>query len=833
MRSFFPLLLLLVISFIFLTYGTSSAYATSYIQTGVLVNPSASYPACGDPSVCTNLGGECWNDERAGVTGCNGNACIVDGQTFGDPWTKYRYNYCAETLYTPETDTATCAPVFNSTTDLIYSDADKCIAGETVLRPGFCDGSWGGGGYKKCCSSGTGTQCQNYSIQDPYYPPEGVCPGGNYVPCGYGSYPACNDPNVCGGPSCNYNRTYNQCCGSSLSQSVQEYTYSDGSGVCNYVVGACNQSDPACAPTPTPTPVPTNDASTCTAISVNGGNPVIVGRNYPATVSMRNDGDTNWIWDQPNPYRLGSQDPQDNNVWSLSRVDLPSSPKAPGTTATFNFNVWAPTTAGTYSFNWRMVKEGIHWFGSKCFYNVAVSPAPTPTPTPIPFTYTLTNGGDRSIIQGSSTTNTITATLGSGTTQLVNLSVSGCPSGVTCSLSPTSGNPTYTSSLTMSASSTAATGTFPITVTGTSSGLSNRTSTFNLIVNPALSPPAPTASTPLPCINAGYNGSGVTISWNTSTNPGVTYVDIDNDSNWANGYYHKAVSGSSTTADNFNGFAGLSGVLTLNPNTTYYFRTWNGTQNSAVNSFSIPSCADLTVDSLSPTSAVAGNAVSFSGRVLNSGSISAGASSTRLRFASVAGGSLDTTPANQPVAALAAGGSQTASWASVWTASGAGNHTYEICADTPANAVLESSEVNNCTTGNINVTSAPAFDYSLSNSGNITLTQGSSGSNTITRNYLSGTSSGVTISVVSGLPAGATAAFTANPCSPTCSSTLTISTLSSTPTGSYPISVTGSPLGVSTTPTNFTLTVNPSLGGNPWFQTIGGDVHSNTEIYTR
>ncbi len=46
--------------------------------------------------------------------------------------------------------------------------------------------------------------------------------------------------------TCNFSRSYNQCCAAGSSQNVDEYTWSDGSGICNNVVGACNQADPAC-----------------------------------------------------------------------------------------------------------------------------------------------------------------------------------------------------------------------------------------------------------------------------------------------------------------------------------------------------------------------------------------------------------------------------------------------------------------------------------------------------------------------------------------------------------------------------------------------------------
>jgi hypothetical protein len=64
----------------------------------------------------------------------------------------------------------------------------------------------------------------------------------------------------------------------------------------------------------------------------------------------------------PNPFRLGSQNPQDNNNWGFNRVDL-TDIVVQGQAHTFSFSITAPTTAGTYNFQWRMVQEGVRWFG--------------------------------------------------------------------------------------------------------------------------------------------------------------------------------------------------------------------------------------------------------------------------------------------------------------------------------------------------------------------------------------------------------------------------------------------------------------------------------------
>jgi outer membrane lipase/esterase len=100
-----------------------------------------------------------------------------------------------------------------------------------------------------------------------------------------------------------------------------------------------------------------------------------------------------------------------------------------------------------------------------------------------------------------------------------------------------------------------------------------------------------------------------------------------------------------------------------------------------------------------------------------------------------------------------------------------------------------------------------AFDYSLANSGGVTLTAGASGATTVTATLISGATQPVGFTV-SGLPSGATAAFSASSCSPTCSTTLSITTAATTPTGTFPITVTGSPLGRTTT---FNLAVNAAF----------------------
>ncbi len=79
-------------------------------------------------------------------------------------------------------------------------------------------------------------------------------------------------------------------------------------------------------------------------------------------VTMKNIGDTTWT--ASDEYKLGSQNPQNNGIWGVSRDFLGGSESIdPGETKEFSFTITAPAVAGTYDFQWRMVKEFVRWFG--------------------------------------------------------------------------------------------------------------------------------------------------------------------------------------------------------------------------------------------------------------------------------------------------------------------------------------------------------------------------------------------------------------------------------------------------------------------------------------
>jgi len=87
-----------------------------------------------------------------------------------------------------------------------------------------------------------------------------------------------------------------------------------------------------------------------------------IGQTTTVSVTMKNTGSTTWT--KAAGYKLGSQNPQDNTNWGLARVELDAADSiAPGQQKTFSFTVTAPSAVGIYNFQWRMLKEGVAWFG--------------------------------------------------------------------------------------------------------------------------------------------------------------------------------------------------------------------------------------------------------------------------------------------------------------------------------------------------------------------------------------------------------------------------------------------------------------------------------------
>ena len=102
-----------------------------------------------------------------------------------------------------------------------------------------------------------------------------------------------------------------------------------------------------------------------------------------------------------------------------------------------------------------------------------------------PFSFSLAASGNLSVFAGASVSNTISATLDSGSSQAVSFTVSGLPTGATASFSSASCSPACSTVLNISTTASTPAGSFPITVTSTGGGVTKTTS-FTLTVTLAL-----------------------------------------------------------------------------------------------------------------------------------------------------------------------------------------------------------------------------------------------------------------------------------------------------------------------------------------------------------
>ncbi len=83
------------------------------------------------------------------------------------------------------------------------------------------------------------------------------------------------------------------------------------------------------------------------------------GSTKTVTVTMKNTGGTTWT--AGGGYKLGSQGAPNNTTWGLKEKTVAGS-VAPNRSHVFTLTIKAPSTAGSYSFSWRMRRNGT-WFG--------------------------------------------------------------------------------------------------------------------------------------------------------------------------------------------------------------------------------------------------------------------------------------------------------------------------------------------------------------------------------------------------------------------------------------------------------------------------------------
>ena len=380
--------------------------------------------------------------------------------------------------------------------------------------------------------------------------------------------------------------------------------------------------------------------------------------------------------------------------------------------------------------------------------------------------------GTVNVVEGNNTTDTISVIDAGGFSGKVSLAVtSTLPAGVTASFSPAS---TGTSSvLTLTASSSAVQGTYPVTITGTSGTITEST-TLNLAVHG----PSFTLSTSSPT---------VTVNQGSSTTSTITVNDLYG----FIGSVNLQVTGLPTgmTAAFATNPASSTSVLTLTASSSA--PNWIGTITVTGTSGALTASTQIYVNLVAP---------SFTISTFGAVSMGQGATSSA---------SVEITPQN------GFNGSVT------FSVTGLPTGVTAFFAPNPATSSSELTIVtgNNATVGNATLTitgtsgsitatalltltvNAPGF--TLNGGGSVSLGQGSTAVSYVYVSDQFGFNGSVALSA-SGLPAGVTASFATNPTAT--SSQITFTATSSAAAGTYLVTVTGT-AGTVTATTTFTLSV--------------------------
>jgi len=135
----------------------------------------------------------------------------------------------------------------------------------------------------------------------------------------------------------------------------------------------------------------------------------------------------------------------------------------------------------------------------------------------------LSNKGPITVIQGSSVTTIISTTLSASRKRSINFSVAGLLQGISAAFSPSSCSPNCSTQLKLTASSSAAVGSYNITVTGKNKQQRASTSFVLSVAQP------PTAAVTAPAINpnGGTFVDSITVALQTSTSGASIYYTTD------------------------------------------------------------------------------------------------------------------------------------------------------------------------------------------------------------------------------------------------------------------------------------------------------------------
>lgn len=413
-------------------------------------------------------------------------------------------------------------------------------------------------------------------------------------------------------------------------------------------------------------------------------------------------------------------------------------------------------------------------------------------------TFTLSGGGSVTLGQGTSTTSYVYVYPQYGFTGSVNLSVSGLPSGVTASFSP---NPTTSNTtLTLTASSTAATGQYTLTITGTSGG-QTATTTLSLGIF-------------APTFTISSYGS-VTIGQGTSSS---SYVFVNPEYGFT-GSVNLSVSGLPS---------GVTASFSPNPTTGSSQLTLTASSTAATGQYTATITGKSGTQTATTTLSIGVYVPTFT---ISAGSLTIGQGTSATSYINIFPQYGFSGNVNLSVSGLPSG--VTASFSPNPT-------TYSSTLTFTASSTATLGQYNvtiTGTSGSQTVTTTLTLGvyvptFALYGGGVVNLGQGTTGSSYVTVYPQYGFNGNVNLTV-SGLPSGVTASFSPNPT--TSSSNLTLTASSGAATGQYTLTITGTS-GTTTASTTLTLGVYPQsftigVGLNSFSINEGATDTGNVYVY--
>lgn len=121
---------------------------------------------------------------------------------------------------------------------------------------------------------------------------------------------------------------------------------------------------------------PSWDIYSCEYVGDNFPSTMVAGKQYSLSITMRDRGA---LWNETRQFRLGSK--STSNPFTTQTRSSITGEVAPGSTYSFTISITAPSTPGTYSASWQMLRENVKWFGPTITKTVTVVAADVTAPT--------------------------------------------------------------------------------------------------------------------------------------------------------------------------------------------------------------------------------------------------------------------------------------------------------------------------------------------------------------------------------------------------------------------------------------------------------------------